>query len=171
MISIAPNSTDVTIDIYAVEDTTGLPALGLAYSDMTASYHRTRSARQPITPASVTVAAAHTDGGVVEVDATNEKGVYRFDVPDAAFASGADFVTIVLQASGVIIAPVRVQLQGGFNDQVATDVHLCKAALVNKRIHTISTGVDVIKDDDGTTTLVTLTPADVGNDQIEVTPS
>ena len=29
------------------------------------------------------------------------------------------------------------------------EVHLAKAALVNARAHTIETGVDVIKDDDG----------------------
>jgi len=50
------------------------------------------------------------------------------------------------------------------------DVHLAKAALVNKRTHTIDTGVDVIKDDDGTTTLRTLTPSEASG-VITVTPS
>lgn len=41
------------------------------------------------------------------------------------------------------------------------EIHLAKAALVNRREHTVATGVDVIKDDDGVTTLRTLTPDEV----------
>ena len=40
------------------------------------------------------------------------------------------------------------------------EVHLAKAALANARTHTIDTGVDEIKDDDGETTLRTLTPSE-----------
>lgn len=40
------------------------------------------------------------------------------------------------------------------------EIHLAKAALVNARTHTIDTGVDQIKDDDGETTLRTLTPSE-----------
>ena len=47
---------------------------------------------------------------------------------------------------------------------------LTKAALANKREHTIDTGVDVIKDDDGTTTLRTLTPSE-SNGVVTVTPN
>lgn len=42
------------------------------------------------------------------------------------------------------------------------EVHLAKAALVNARTHAIETGVDAIKDDDGVTTLRTLTPSEAG---------
>jgi hypothetical protein len=40
-----------------------------------------------------------------------------------------------------------------------SELHLCKAALVNKQVQTIATGVVQIKDDDGATTLRTLTPS------------
>ena len=50
------------------------------------------------------------------------------------------------------------------------EIHKAKAALVNKRTHTIDTGVDVIKDDDGETTLRTLTPTESGG-VVTVTPS
>jgi len=50
------------------------------------------------------------------------------------------------------------------------EIHYTKAALVNKRMHTINTGVDVIKDDDGTTMLRTLTPTESGG-VVTVTPS
>jgi len=40
------------------------------------------------------------------------------------------------------------------------EVHLTKAALVNARAHTVETGVDQIKDDDGETVVRTLTPSE-----------
>ena len=55
-------------------------------------------------------------------------------------------------------------------DTTGIELHLAKAALVNKRLHTITTGVDVIKDNDGTTTLRTLTPSETAG-VITVTPS
>jgi hypothetical protein len=42
------------------------------------------------------------------------------------------------------------------------EVHLTKAALANARTHTVDTGVDQIKDDDGSTVLRTLTPSESG---------
>lgn len=50
------------------------------------------------------------------------------------------------------------------------ELHLAKAALVNQREHTVATGVDVIRDNDGTTALRTLTPSETGG-VVTVTPS
>lgn len=44
--------------------------------------------------------------------------------------------------------------------RLTKEVHQIKAALLNKRLHTIDTGVNVIKDDDDATTLATLTPSE-----------
>lgn len=173
---IPADSTSVSVTIFAVDEVTGVPHTGLEAGDLSAYYARTRGA-----PTQVTVSAlsdpddAHADGGFIEIDAANMKGVYRFDVPDAAFASGADGVTIVLQATGALLRPVDVRLTassgGGLTPELAEELHLCKAALVNRRVHTVSTGVNQIKDDDGTTTLVTLTPTDGGDDTIVIEPS
>ena len=80
-------------------------------------------------------------------------------------------VTVVPKAAGVLFTPVRAQIDAVASGVIGDEVHLCKAALVNKRVHTVSTGVDQIKDDDDTTTLVTMTPQDGGNDVIEIIPS
>jgi len=40
------------------------------------------------------------------------------------------------------------------------DLHLAKAIMGNARVHEITTGIDRVKDDDGETTLRTLTPAE-----------
>lgn len=98
------------------------------------------------------------------------KGVYKLRQKDSPNVSAVDTVgqcvldvykTDAATAHGVAAYQVNTLL---------TDVHLTRAALVNQRQHTIDTGVDVIKDDDGTTTLVTLTPSE-DEGVITVTPS
>ncbi len=43
---------------------------------------------------------------------------------------------------------------------VLEELHLAKAALVNKKTHAVATGVDELFDDDGSTKLATLTPSE-----------
>jgi len=62
------------------------------------------------------------------------------------------------------------QYGNGEGDMNSDELHLVKAALVNQREHTIDTGVNVIKDDDGVTTLRTLTP-DESDGVVTITPS
>ncbi len=84
-----------------VDSTTGLPKTGIVFSDVTGSYSRTRGARVAITMATLASAsAAYSSGGFILVDDTNQPGVYRLDVPDGAFATGADEVVVTLKATG-----------------------------------------------------------------------
>ena len=73
--------------------------------------------------------------------------------------------TFKISATGAVTRFRHIEVVGHRDE-----IHLAKAALVNKREHTIDTGVDVIKDDDGSTTLKTLTPTEVGG-VVTVTPS
>ncbi|HKJ74723.1 MAG TPA: hypothetical protein VKA19_11455 [Alphaproteobacteria bacterium] len=57
-----------------------------------------------------TVDAAHSDGGMIAVDATNAPGLYRFDLPDAAIAAGENACTAVVIASGVVTRVVELIL-------------------------------------------------------------
>jgi len=172
MVTIKASSTDVSVYVIAVDDRTGQPKIGLVAGEIAAGYVRTRGAAVPISVSALgSPSAAHADGGFVEVDAAAMPGLYRFDLPDAAVAAGADQLTVMLTADDAIVALFEASLSPVLIGDLSTELHLCKAALVNKRQHTVSTGVDVIKDDDGTTTLVTLTPMDGGGDVIEVTPS
>lgn len=68
------------------------PATGLAYNTAGLIVRYTRPGSNPvaITLANQTVTGAWISGGFKEVDATNTPGLYRFDVPDAAIASGVD---------------------------------------------------------------------------------
>lgn len=73
--------------------------------------------------------------------------------------------TVKISATGAVTRLRHIEVV-----DLRTEIHLAKAALVNKREHTIDTGVDMIKDDDGSTTLVTLTPSETGG-VVTVTPS
>ena len=108
-ITIAPGSTSQSIELYL--GTTGLTA---STSGLSARYNRTRTASVSIPLVARTIAQAWTSGGFAEVDATNMPGVYRLDLPDAALASGADDVTIVVRgASGTNGAVMTVKLSSG----------------------------------------------------------
>jgi hypothetical protein len=108
---IYAGDTDKTIYLRLRDSTTGLAKTGLAYNSAGAvcSYTLPRAARAAITLATQTVTGAHSDGGFVEVDATNCKGLYRLDLPDAAIASGA-FTCISIEFDGVIEETVLVPL-------------------------------------------------------------
>jgi hypothetical protein len=96
-----------------------------------------------------------------ELDASSLPGVYYFDwtLPDASDE-------YVVRFDGSSSAANRYQfacVQAVAVD--AADLHKIKAALVNKQVQTIGTGVVAIMDDDGVTPLLTLTPTvdDVSN--------
>ena len=103
--------TDATIYVGLRDATTGLAKTGIAYNSAGAvcSYTLPRAARAAITLATQTVTGAHTDGGFVEVDATNCKGLYRLDLPDAAIASG-DYTIISIEFDGVMEESIAVPL-------------------------------------------------------------
>ncbi|MER8615974.1 hypothetical protein NKG99_03835 [Mesorhizobium sp. M1409] len=108
-------SQSIYVDVLDSTSTTGGRKTGLAYntSSLTAYYVRNQSTATAITLA--TLAAANTawsSGGFKEVDATNMPGVYRLDVPDAAFATGAgdDVVIVIKGATGMVQASCDVQL-------------------------------------------------------------
>ena len=93
-------SVDMSIPVIlrTAADNTG--TTGKVFGDVTASYWRQGGIRVDI-PA-VTLAAvnsAHNDGGFIEVDAANMAGSYRFDLPDAAIATGADWVVITIKVA------------------------------------------------------------------------
>ncbi len=118
---ITEGSLDVTVPVYFVDDdggtSPGEPTTGLLFSNIetggSASYHRQGAARVDFTLVTVAVAAAHTDGGFILIDDTNMPGLYRLDVPDLAFAAGADYVMIQLVAAGgnnTLMRPLLIDL-------------------------------------------------------------
>ena len=113
---ITKNATDQSVTLHIVDNTTKLPATGLAYnsSGIDLWYRREGAAVVSITEATQTASGAHADGGFVHL----ANGVYRLDLPDAAVASGANHVTVGGTLTGYMVTPVTIQLSA-FDMQTA----------------------------------------------------
>lgn len=113
-LAIKKASTDVTVYVFiqASNVTTGAGLTGLVYNttDLVASYVRPKAARAALSLATQTVTGAHSDGGFVEVDATNMPGVYRLDLPDAVCATGVNSVVVMLKGAANM-APLLLEIQ------------------------------------------------------------
>jgi hypothetical protein len=119
---ITAGATDQTVYVFIQDSasTTGGGKTGLAYNtaSLTCYYVRDLAAAAALTLATQTVTGAHSDGGFVEVDATNTPGLYRLDLSDAVCAAGVNNVVVMLKgASGMVPLPLEIQLGGG---QIAT---------------------------------------------------
>lgn len=93
--------------------TTGAGLTGLLFNSagLTAYYVRPGAAAAAVTLATQTVTGAYSSGGFVEIDATNMPGVYRFDIPDAALATGVDQVVLLLKgAANMVPVPLEIEL-------------------------------------------------------------
>lgn len=107
-ITIAPGSTSQSIELYL-----GVTGLAFNTSGLKAYFVRNRSA-----PVEITLVAATTStwvsGGFAEISAAFTPGIYRLDVPNAAFSAGSSDVTIVVRgASGTNGAVLTVTLSSG----------------------------------------------------------
>ncbi|RWO23363.1 hypothetical protein [Mesorhizobium sp.] len=124
----------IYFDVLDSASSTGGRKTGLVFNtaSLTAYYVRNQNTATSITLA--TLAAANTawaSGGFKEVDATNMPGIYRLDVPDAAFATGADSVAITIKgASGMVQASYDIQLV----DNVESDTYARLGAPVGASI-------------------------------------
>lgn len=112
---IAAGSTDVTINVFiqnkTLNDGSGLTGLAFNAGSLTCYYIRPGANAAVLNLVTQTVTGAHTDGGFVEVDATNMPGIYRLDLSDAILASGVGTVQIMLQgAANMADTVIEIQL-------------------------------------------------------------
>jgi hypothetical protein len=69
------------------------------------------------------VTGAYTSGGFVEVSSTNQPGIYRLDLPNAALVDGVDDVTITVRgAAGTNGAVLTINLPNIANDFLSADL-------------------------------------------------
>jgi len=90
-----------SIPVILRSTTDNIRVTGKAFGDVTASYWRQGGI--PVDIPAITLVAvnsAHADGGFKEADDTKAPGLYRFDLPDAAIAAGADWVVITITVAG-----------------------------------------------------------------------
>lgn len=81
--------------------TTGAGLTGLVFNtaSLAAYYLREGANNEVAIPLVTATLGSWTSGGFIEVDATNMPGLYELSIPDAALATGANSVTIMLKGA------------------------------------------------------------------------
>lgn len=93
-------TSSVSIPVLLRKTSDNTEQTGISHTGVTARYIRQAAAPASITMASLASAtASYSSGGWFEYDATNAKGLYRLDLPDAMWASGVDWVVLSLQVA------------------------------------------------------------------------
>lgn len=90
----------------------GMGATGLIITDFDLQYVRSGavpSAKVDAT-ALASVGATHADNKAIEVDATDQPGLFRVDWPDAAFATGVREVVLTVRVGDLYTEHLRVEL-------------------------------------------------------------
>lgn len=128
-LSIKANSTSQTTDVFiqdsAATDGSGKTGLVFNTSGLTAYYNFPGGSSTAITLATLAAAnSAWSSGGFKEIDATNQKGHYRFDIPNTLLVSGnGRSVKIVFQGTGIVPCPLEIELTG-WDNQASIDGNL-----------------------------------------------
>jgi len=106
--AIKKGDTDYSCTIRIVDDTDGTPETGVVFNTAGIDlwYRRPGAAHSSITEATQTEGGAHTDGGFVHIS----DGCYRLDLPDAAVASGVDYVDVGGTVTGMVVIGGRIRL-------------------------------------------------------------
>ena len=114
-LSIKRGTTSKTAIVFVPDSssTVGAGLTGLAFGSSGLSWYYYREGQgtggTQVTLATMTIGTWAT-GGFVEIDATDLPGFYEIGIPDAALATGADFV--VMQLKGATnMAPVNLEIQ------------------------------------------------------------
>lgn len=116
---IVAGSTSYSTDIVLILASDGSEIPGKVAADVTASYWRQGGTPTAITVSDLaTVTTAYASGGFKEGSSTLAKGSYRLDLPDAALATGADWVEINVFCTGSILFKERFPLYPAVWDEV-----------------------------------------------------
>ena len=109
---VAPGSTDVSTYFSFRFTASGLEATALTITTMDLQYVRSGAAPSAKVDATALAAtdSAHGDNQAIEIDATDQPGLYRVDWPDAAFASGVREVVLTVKVATAFTEHLRVTL-------------------------------------------------------------
>lgn len=100
--AVQKNSTDTSTTIRIIDSSDGTPETGVEHDTdgIDLWYRREGGAKVSITEAALASAdAAHSDGGIEHIG----DGYYRLDLPDAAWATGANSVLVGGTVTGMIV--------------------------------------------------------------------
>lgn len=115
--NITGGATDVTTYFVMRLAATGVEATGLTIANMDLQYVRTGA--EPAAKVDATALAAtntaHTDNYGIEIDATDQPGLYRVDWPDAAFAAGVKQVILSVKCATCFTEHMAVDIDTPVN--------------------------------------------------------
>ncbi len=106
---VKKGSTDRSVILRIIDSADGTPETGVLFntSGIDLWYRREGAAKTSITEATLSALTdAHSDGGFLHVG----DGYYRLDLPDAAFATAAQYVDIGGTVTGMVVIGGRVRL-------------------------------------------------------------
>ena len=138
-------ATDVTTYFVLRTAADGVELTGATITNIDLQY--TRSGATPAAKVDATALAAtnsaHGDNQAIEIDATDQPGLYRVDWPDAAFAAGVREVILSVKYATAFTEHLRVQIDPPVNVEQwnATDV---------PSEHTAGYPIVTVKDGSGT---------------------
>lgn len=92
----------------------GTATTGATIIDIDLQYVRSGSTPSAKVDATALAAtdSAHADNKAIEIDATDQPGLYRVDWPDAAFAAGVREVILTVKLASSFTEHLRVELVG-----------------------------------------------------------
>lgn len=143
---VQKGSTDRSVTLRIIDSTDGTPETGVVFntSGIDLWYRREGAAKTSITEATLAaLTTAHSDGGFLHIS----DGDYRLDLPDAAFATGANHVDFGGTVTGMVVIGGRVRLVD-YNPEVNFTTNAAAGA---------SGGLLISGSNSGTTTLGALT--------------
>jgi hypothetical protein len=112
MTEIAVDTVDVSRYVMLRDSGDFTPETGYTITDLDLQY--TRYGAAPAAKADATALgstdAAHADNKAIQIDGTSSPGLYRVDWPDAAFATGAEGVTLAVTGAGLdpVVEDIRL---------------------------------------------------------------
>jgi hypothetical protein len=109
---IKKGSTDVSLYFFIQDSSDGSPETGITITDLDLQYVRFGVAPSAKVDATALVAtdSAHGDNKAIEIDGTDQPGLYRVDWPDAAFATGVNGVVLTVKGTGFHPAHMEIEL-------------------------------------------------------------
>jgi predicted Fe-Mo cluster-binding NifX family protein len=115
--NITGGSTDVTTYVALTLLADGTDATGITITDLDLQYVRSGAAPAAKVDATALAAtdSAHADNKAIEIDATDQPGLYRVDWPDAAFAAGVKEVVLSVKHTSCKTAHLRVTIDAPVN--------------------------------------------------------
>ena len=145
---ILVGQTDYTV-LVLIRTTAGAPATALTEASVDIAYARVETDNDvtttDVTPAALAaLTTAHTDWGLEEVSATDHPGLYRLDIADAVFASGAWSAVVSVVGTGLDPCQIEFILVNHSPFSAVADILTDTGTTLQGELDAIEADVDAI---------------------------